>query len=110
MATSAATVAAAAVARARREIREHFESRNTFDPGHAVAYDPPRQMYQRQFDALIGRGILRGTGDGRYWLDREAALREDERRRAAAILMLKIILIAFVLAVAGVSIWTALSR
>ena len=108
MATSASTVAAALVAKARREVREHFEERDAFDVAHAVAYDPPDSMHQRQFDHLIGCGILRETGVSRYWIDREAEKREEERRRAAAVLMVKLVLIALALAVAGVAIVTAL--
>jgi hypothetical protein len=108
MATTATAAAAAAAARARREVREHFDGNNAFDPAHAIAYDPPSRMHRRQFDALIGRGIVLATGDGRYWLDLEAARREDERRRAAAKLVLKILLIAVAISVAGVAIVSAL--
>ena len=86
MATSASTVIAAMAARVRREVRYHFERNNAFDPAHAVAYDPPSRMHRRQFDALVGRGILLDTGDGRYWIDRAALRLEEERRRAAAML------------------------
>jgi hypothetical protein len=107
MATSATTVIAAMVAKARREVREHFDQRNAFDPNHAAAYDPPDSMHRRQFDHLVGRSILRSTGDGRYWIDREAEKIEEERRRAAAILVLKIILAAVALVIAGAAIMSA---
>jgi hypothetical protein len=108
MATSAGAVAAAAVARARREIRDHFEAAEAFDAAHAVSYEPPNRMHARQFDLLVGRGILRGTGDGRYWLDRDEERREEERRRAAALLLFKILLIAVVLAIAAFAILSAM--
>jgi hypothetical protein len=92
MATSASTVIAAAAARARREIREHFEKSNAYDPADAVPFEPSGPMQQGQWDSLVGRGIARPTGDGRYWIDKEAQRLDDERRRAAAILMLKIVL------------------
>lgn len=98
MATSAATVAAAIVARARREVREHFEARNAFSAAQAVDYDPPDRMHERQFDLLVGRGILRSTGDGRHWIDREAARREEEQRRQALKKVLLIIVIGIVVA------------
>lgn len=104
MATTAATVAAAMVARARREVREHFEKQDAFDPGHAVAYDPPDSMHERQFDMLVGRGILRDTGDGRYWIDREALRLEEERRKEAMYLVLKMILLVVVVAIAAVAV------
>ena len=108
MATSATTVIAAMAARARREVLEHFEERNAFEPPNAVAYDPPDPMHQRQFDHLIGLGILRDTGTGGYWIDREAVRLEEERRRAAGVMMLKVILIAFALSIAGAAIVAAL--
>ena len=108
MATSGAHIIAAMAAKARREVREHFEQRDAFAPEQAVAYDPPSPMHRRQFDSLLGRAILRATGGGRYWLDREAARREDERRRAAAILMLKIILVMSALSVAAAALIVAL--
>jgi hypothetical protein len=100
MATSATTVIAAMAARARREVREHFERGNAFDRAHAAAYEPPDSLHRRQFDYLIGRGILRDTGDGRYWIDREAEKLEEERRRSSALLVLKIVLVGFAVAVA----------
>jgi hypothetical protein len=101
MATTAAHVAAAMSAKARREVRTHFDKNDAFDPAHAVAYDPPTQFHRRQVGSLVGRGILRDTGDGRYWLDRDAERLEAERQRAAAILLLKIVLVAIALSVAG---------
>jgi len=93
MATSASTVIAAA-GRARREIAEHFEKNNAYAPEDAVAFEPSGPMQRRQWDSLVGRGVARSTGDGRYWIDREAQRLENERRRAAAFVMLKILLAA----------------
>ena len=104
MATSAATIAAARVARARREVRGHFENHDAFDPGHAVAYDPPDRKHKRQFELLVGRGILRETGDGRYWIDRDAVRIENERRKAASKVALMLIVIGVVIAIAAVAI------
>lgn len=104
MASSAATVAAALVARARREVREHFEQRDAFDPEHAVSYDPPDRMHERQLEMFVGRGILRETGDGRYWIDRAAVRLEDERRKAALKVALVLIAVGVVIAVGAVAI------
>ena len=79
-------------ARAHREIKEQFDRNNAFDPGHAVSYDPPSQMHRRQFDYLVGGGIVREGSEGSYWLDRDAEQIEEERRRAAGKLILKIVL------------------
>jgi hypothetical protein len=107
MATNASHIAAAMAAKARREVHRHFEEKVAFDPAHAVAYDPPSRLHRRQFDSLVGRGILVSTGDGRYWLDRDAIRLEQERRRAAAILLLKIILAGLALTIAGAAIFSA---
>jgi hypothetical protein len=97
MATTAAAVAAAA-ARARREVRGHFEEHGAFDPEHAVSYDPPRRLQRTQLDRLIGRGIVKRTMDGRLWLDRAAYRLEEERRAAMAKRMM-----LFIAAVFGVT-------
>jgi hypothetical protein len=107
MATSAATVAAAAAARARREVRAHFEEANAFDSASAVAYVPPGHVHRAQFDSLVGRGIVNETVDGRYWFDRDAERADEERRRAAALLVLKIVLIVFAIGIAAGAIISA---
>jgi hypothetical protein len=104
MATSAATAIAAMAARARREVREHFEERNAFDPAHAVTYDPPDRMHERQLKFLVRRGILSGTSDARHWMDREALRRDEERRRRAGMAALTIIAIAIAIVIAVVAI------
>lgn len=108
MASGAAAAIAAAVARARREIREHFEEAGAFDPASAIGYDPPDHIHERQFELFVGRGVLRPVGDGRYWIDQEAERIEDERRRDAAKLAFKLVIIAVALTVAGTAIVTAL--
>ena len=107
MATSAASAAAAAAAAARRELREHFEQANAFDPSNAIAYDPPRRLHRAQFEALVGRGIVKQGIDGRYWFDREAERADQERRRAAAVVILKLILIVLAVSVAAAAILKA---
>jgi len=105
MATGAAAAIAAAVARARREVHEHFEGAGAFDPDQAVAYEPPDHIHKTQFEMLVGSGVLRPTGDGRYWLDLQAERLEEERRRRAAVLMLKIVAVVAALAIAAVAIF-----
>jgi len=101
MASGAAAAIAASVARARREIREHFEEAGAFDPASAVGYEPPDHIHERQFELLVGRGVLRPIGDGRYWIDREAERLEDERRRSAAMMAFKLVAIGTALAIAA---------
>lgn len=103
MATSAAAIAAA-VARARREVRGYFEEHRAFDPAHAVLFDPPKRLHEKQLDQLVGRGIVKETMDGRYWFDREAYRLEVERRPAAAKQMMVVMAIVVALVVAAVAI------
>jgi len=102
MATSAGAVIAAAAARARRDIAGFFDERSAFDPAHAVAYEAPDRIHQRQLELLIGRGIVRPLGDGYFWFDREAFRAEQGRRQAAALLLFKIVAVVAV-------IWLALA-
>lgn len=102
MATSAGAAIAAAAARAAREVREHFEDAGAFSPDRATSYDPPSQLHRKQFELLVGRGILRDTGTGRFWIDRDAAaLEADQRRRALK--MLFIVIVAGLVIAVGVS-------
>ena len=64
-----ATGAAAAMARARRDIQHHFFSHDAVRPDRAVDFEPDRMIERRQFERMIERGIIHRTTDGRYWLD-----------------------------------------
>ena len=64
-----ATAAAAAVARARREIQHHFFSNDAVRPDRAVEFDPPSRLQRRQFERMRERGIIHEDKNGRYWLD-----------------------------------------
>jgi hypothetical protein len=64
-----ATAAAAAVARARREIQHHFFSNDAVRPDRAVEFDPPSRLQRHQFERMRERGIIHEDKNGRYWLD-----------------------------------------
>ena len=64
-----ATGAAAAMARARRDIQHHFFSRDAVRPDRAVDFEPSRHIERRQFERMISRGIIHQDAQGRYWLD-----------------------------------------
>ena len=64
-----ATAAAAAVARARRDIQHHFFSMDAVRPDRAVPFEPSRMIQQRQFERMQARGIIHEASPGRYWLD-----------------------------------------
>jgi hypothetical protein len=64
-----ATAAAAAVARARREIQHHFFSHDAVRPDRAVAFQPASHIERRQFERLRDRGVIHEAKPGLYWLD-----------------------------------------
>lgn len=66
MATSAA---AAAVARARRQVQHQFFSNDAVRPDRAIRFEPGRRLEQRQFERMRSRGIIREAQPGSYWLD-----------------------------------------
>lgn len=64
-----ATAAAAAVAKARRDIQHHFFSEDAVRPDSAVAFDPLSGLQRRQFERMRSRGIIREASPGLYWID-----------------------------------------
>ena len=98
-----ATTAAAVMAKARREVVSHFMAANAVSAESAVTYEPGRHIRQQQFERMCDAGVLRATGDGRYWID---APRYDEwsrsRRRRVGLAVGAVALIGAVIAmVAG---------
>ena len=96
-----ATAAAAAVARARRDVQHHFFSLDAVRPDRAVEFDPPTGLQRRQFERMRDRGIIHETSQGRYWLDvvaYDVDLRARHRRVKTALIILLIILAAMLLA------------
>jgi hypothetical protein len=91
----AATGAAAFVVRVQREIQQHFADKGAFAPDGAIAYEAPDPMHRHQLAVLVRRGILRDTGDGRYWIDRAAIHREQQFQAV----ILKIVLAAVAIVV-----------
>jgi len=64
-----ATAAAAAVAKARRDIQHHFFSNDAVRPDRAVSFESDRIIQQRQFERMRSRGIIREASPGLFWLD-----------------------------------------
>ena len=64
-----ATVAAALIARARREIQHHFFAADAVRPGRAIAFEPERGIERSQFERMRDRGIIREEAPGHYWLN-----------------------------------------
>ena len=64
-----ATAAAAAVAKARRDVQHHFFSHDAVRPDRAVEFEPLKIIEERQFERMRSRGIIREAKPGLYWLD-----------------------------------------
>jgi|SRR5690242_20482934 hypothetical protein len=95
-----ATAAAALVARARREIQHHFFSNDAVRPDRAVPFEPENHIERRQFERMVGRGIIREEGPGKYWLDvvaYDVDLRARHRRVKVALLVVIGVLIIVML-------------
>lgn len=64
-----ATGAAAAVAKARRDVISHFLSRHAVTEESAVPYAPSRRLRARQFEKLRARGVVVTAKSGGYYVD-----------------------------------------
>ena len=64
-----ATAAAAAIAKARRDVQHHFFSHDAVRPERAVAFEPSRRIEERQFERMRSRGIIHEAKPGLFWLD-----------------------------------------
>ena len=98
-----ATAAAAAVAKARRDIQHHFFSHDAVRPDRAVPFEAHKMIEQRQFERMRSRGLIREAKPGLYWLD-VVAYDIDLRQRHT---MVRTVLLVMVIVLAiglGVSI------
>ena len=64
-----ASTAAAIVANARRDVISHFMSADAVSETKAIAYQPGRNIRQRQFERLQKAGIIRTAQGDKYWID-----------------------------------------
>lgn len=96
-----ATGAAAAIARARRDVQHHFFSHDAVRPERAVPFEADRMIEQRQFERMREKGIIREGEPGTYWLDvvaYDADLRTRHARVKVALLAaLLVLIVLFVL-------------
>jgi len=101
-----ATGAAAAMARARRDIQHHFFSHDAVRPDRAVDFEPNRMIEQRQFERMLDRGIIQRTNDGRYWLDVVAydvdLTGRYQRVKLALLAVVLVLLIVLLLPILGI--------
>jgi hypothetical protein len=105
-----ATGAAAAMARARRDIQHHFFSRDAVRPDRAVDFEPTRMIERRQFERMISRGIIRQDTQGRYWLDVVAydadLTSRYQRVKIALLVVVLVLLIVLLLPLLGIGVAT----
>jgi hypothetical protein len=87
-----ATAAAAAVAKARRDIQHHFFSHDAVRPDRAVAFEAPSRLQQRQFERMRARGIIREAEPGLYWMD-VVAYDVDQRQRFARVRIILLVMV-----------------
>jgi hypothetical protein len=83
-----ATGAAAAVARARREVTSHLMQANAVSAGTAVRFVPERRLQRRVLERFVSGGVVVETTPDTYYLDLPAYddWRRSLRRRAAILL------------------------
>lgn len=98
-----ATAAAAAVAKARRDIQHHFFSHDAVRPDRAVAFEADRRIQERQFERMRSRGIIREARPGLYWLD-VVAYDIDQRERFTRVRTALLIVILILMIGLGLSI------
>ncbi len=84
-ASPAPMIAAAMMARARREVLGHFRALHAVSASEAVPYTPDRRGRARQFEWLRSRGVLREAAPGQFWLDLASERAEAERRRCVLV-------------------------
>lgn len=61
-----ATAAAAAIAKARRDIQHEFFSQDAVRAERAIAFDPARHVQRRVFDRWQRAGVIREARPGHY--------------------------------------------
>ena len=105
-----ATGAAAAIARARRDVQHHFFSQDAVRPDRAVAFEPSRMIERRQFERMLDRGIIREAKPGSYWLDVVAydvdLTNRHLRVKIALLVVIVALLIVLLLPLLGVGVAT----
>lgn len=94
---AAVAAAAAATARARRELLEHFRLAGATRPETAISLPDVRPPARRQFARWQREGVMREAPGGGYWLDEAAyAAADAARRRRAQIALLVVLVLAAV--------------
>src|SRR5690349_4791564 len=87
-----ATAAAAAVAKARRDIQHLFFSHDAVRPDRAIAFEPRNGIHERQFERYRSAGVIREAQPGLYWLD-VVAYDIDMRQRFARVRLVLLVMV-----------------
>ncbi len=91
-----ATAAAAANAKARRDVQHRFFSNDAVRPDCAIAFEPKSRLQRKQFERMLSAGIVREAKPGQYWMDVVAYDSDRQRRfRLLRIVLLVVVLILF---------------
>lgn len=64
-----ATVIAAVVAKARRDIQHYFFQEDAVRAERAVRFEPNSRIQERQFELMRDRGVIREAKPGYFWVD-----------------------------------------
>lgn len=96
-----ATAAAAAAARARRNLFSHFFSVDAVSAENAVTYTPDRQIERRLLDRMKRNGVVVETTPGRYYVSMPAynasVLQRQVRVKIAMLVLLAVLLMGAVI-------------
>ena len=91
-----ATGAAAAIAKARRDIQHEFFCQDAVQPDRAIAFDPSRHLQRRLFERWRRAGVIREERPGRYWLD-VIAYDIDLRQRHSRLRIVLLVIVGLLL-------------
>ena len=88
--------AAAAIARARRDIQHEFFSQDAVRAERAIAFDPSRHVQRVVFERWRRAGVIHEARPGYYWLDviaYDVDLRQRHFRMKIALLVVVLFLL-----------------
>jgi hypothetical protein len=86
--------AAAVIAIRRRRLVKRFRDAGAIDPQHAVTLEALDERHSWLFDQMTKHGVFLPTQDGRFFMDDRVACEFLRQRRARALLLAGIVLLA----------------
>lgn len=97
-----AAVIAAVVARARRELADHFRQAGATGPDTPVDLPETHGVARRTLDRWLRTGVVREAPGGGYWLDEHAYRQSQQLQRRRVLLAVAVVVfILLVTAIAG---------